>query len=72
MSRRQVELEVKVNAVRESLRLVNVAAVARKHGVTPRVLYQWFHKLWEGLPQLMANAKPGPKAQVKPASSPPF
>ncbi len=72
MPRREIELDVKVAAMRESLRLTNVVDTARKHGFSKQAMYNWYHKVLEALPDILADDKPGRKPKSKAESSPPF
>lgn len=72
MSNRIIPIEIKVQAMEESLRLVNVEAVAARHGVSPDSMYYWLNKkLKPKLPEILANEKPGPKPQTNPAQEEP-
>jgi len=72
MPRRKVKLDVKVTAMRESLRLVNVADVVNKHGLSKQAVYNWYREVLEALPDILADNKPGRKSASKGKSSPPF
>jgi hypothetical protein len=72
MPRRKIELDVKVAAMRESLRLTNVADTAHKHHLSEQSLYNWYHKVLEALPDILVDDKPGPKPKSKAESAPPF
>jgi hypothetical protein len=72
MPRRKVELDVKVAAMRESLRLVNLKDVISKYQVSLPALYNWYHEVIEALPDILADEKPGRKSQAKAESAPPF
>ena len=72
MPRRKVKLDVKVAAMRESLRLVNVADVVDKHGLSKQAVYNWYREVLEALPDILADNKPGRKPASKAKSSPPF
>jgi hypothetical protein len=72
MPRRKVELDVKVAVMRESLRLINVADAAHKHQLTEQAVYNWYNKILEALPDILADEKPGPKPKAKSEATPPF
>lgn len=72
MPRRKVKLDVKVAALRESLRLVNVADTVEKHGLSKQALYNWYREVLEALPDILADDKPGRKAKSAADSAPPF
>ena len=63
MPRRKVNLDVKVAALRESLRLANVADIVEKHGLSKQALYNWYRKVLEALPDILADDKPGRKSE---------
>jgi len=80
MPRRKIELETKVKVMHEILHLADVKDVARKYGVSERVVFTWYQRILEALPDILINEKPGrePKASAEsegtlPSSStPPF
>jgi len=72
MPRRKVKLNVKVAAMRESLRLVNVADVVDKHGLSKQALYNWYREVLAALPDILADDKPGRKPRSTADSAPPF
>lgn len=72
MPRRKVKLDVKVAAMRESLRLVNLKDVISKYQVSQPALYNWYHEVIEALPDILADEKPGRKPPPKAESAPPF
>ncbi len=72
MPRRKVKLDVKVAALRESLRLVNVADIVEKHGLSKQALYNWYREVLEALPDILADEKPGRKSKSEADSNPPF
>jgi transposase-like protein len=72
MPRRKVKLDAKVAAMRESLRLMNVEDVARKHKLSKPALYKWYHEILAALPDILADEKPGRKPTSRPESAPPF
>lgn len=63
MPRRKVKLDVKVAALRDSLRLVNVADIVEKHGLSKQALYNWYREVLEALPDILADEKPGRKSK---------
>jgi transposase-like protein len=67
-------LNAKVAAMRESLRLMNVEDIARKHKFSKPALYKWYHEVLEALPDILADEKPGrkPKPKSKADAAPPF
>ena len=72
MPRRKVKLDVKIAAMRESLRLVNVADVVDKHGLSKQAVYNWYREVLEALPDILVDNKPGRKSASRAKSSPPF
>ena len=72
MPRRKVKLDVKIAAMRESLRLANVADVVDKHGLSKQVLYNWYREVLDALPDILADDKPGRKPKSKAETAPPF
>jgi hypothetical protein len=72
MPRRKVKLDVKVAAMRKSLRLTNVADIVQEHGLSKQALYNWYDKVLEALPDILTNDKPGRKPLSKADSAPPF
>jgi transposase-like protein len=78
MPRRKIKLDDKITAMREALRLVDAADIARKHKLSRSALYKWYREVLEALPVILINDKPGrrPLAASKPAaeikSAPPF
>ncbi|HDQ74116.1 MAG TPA: hypothetical protein ENN19_18785 [Chloroflexi bacterium] len=71
MPRRKVELEVKVEVMRECLHMADVENISRKHGVSERAAYNWYTRVLEALPDILADDKPGrkPKAESAPPRS---
>jgi len=63
MPRRIVDLDTKVQTMRECLHLSGVEAVTHKYAVSERVAYQWFEQILERLPEILSESKPGPKTQ---------
>lgn len=72
MPRRKNELEVKVEVMRECLRMAEVENIARKYGISERAAYNWYRKVLEGLPNILVDDKPGRKPKQKAKSAPPF
>jgi len=72
MSRRTIKLDVKVDVMRDSLRLMGLEDVLRKYGVSRRSAYNWYREILEALPDILADAKPGRKPKSKADSAPPF
>jgi hypothetical protein len=72
MPRRKVELDVKVKVMRESLHMADVENISRKYGVSERAAFNWYNRVLEALPDILANDKPGPKPKLNIESSPPF
>jgi hypothetical protein len=71
MARRKIDLATKVQAMRESLHLENVTAIAHKYQVSERIAYTWFAQILEHLPESLQAAKPGPKRQAADVEVPP-
>ena len=72
MARRKVKLDTKVAAMRESLCLANVGEIIRKRRLSKQSLYNWYERVLEALPDILADDKPGRKPKGKSESSPPF
>ena len=72
MPRRKVKLDTKVAAMRESLRLANVAAIIYKRRLSKQSLYNWYQRVLEALPDILADNRPGRKSKTKSESPPPF
>lgn len=72
MPRRKIKLAVKVRVMRESLRLMGVAEISRKYGVSERSAFNWYHDVVEALPNILADEKPGRKPKSKADAAPPF
>jgi hypothetical protein len=72
MSRRTIKLDVKVDVMRDSLRLMGLEDVLRKYGVSRRSAYNWYREILEALPDILADDKPGRKPKSKADSVPPF
>ena len=71
MPRRKVKLDTKVAAMRESLRLANVAAIIHKRRLSKQSLYNWYQRVLEALPDILDD-RPGRKSKTKSESPPPF
>lgn len=72
MPRRKVKLTTKVKVMRENLRLTDTKAIPRKYGVSERAAYNWYQRVLEHLPDILADDKPGRKPTTKVKSAPPF
>jgi len=72
MSRRKIKLNTKIAAMRASLRLTNVAEIIRKRRLSKQSLYNWYQRVLEALPDILADEPPGPKHKDKVESAPPF
>jgi len=72
MPRRKIELDIKVETMRECLRLVDVAAIVRKHGVSKQAAYNWYQRVLEALPDLLVDKTPGRKPAAEKPTPPPL
>jgi len=72
MPRRKIKLDVKVRVMRERLRLTGVEDIPRQYGVSERSAFNWYRKVLEALPEILADDKPGRKAKAQADSAPPF
>jgi len=72
MPRRKVKLVTKVKVMRENLRLTDAKDIPRKYGVSERAVYNWYQRVLEALPDILADESPGPKPTAKSESPPPF
>lgn len=70
MGNRIRSITEKVEPVLAVLDQINVDESARKVGVPPSTLRYDLDKLKAGLPELLSNQKPGPKAEVKRTAEP--
>lgn len=70
MPRRRIELDVKIKVMREHLRLINVEDISDEYGISRRSAYNWYDRIIEALPDILAEDKPGRKP--KPTPAPPF
>jgi hypothetical protein len=68
MANRKVKLDVKVQAMRECLRLENAQSVMRKYGLSERSAFRWFEEILEQLPEILQPEKTGPKPQSHPCA----
>jgi hypothetical protein len=72
MARRKIKLITKVKIMRENLRLLDAKAISRKYGVSERAAYNWYQRVLEALPDILADVSPGPKSKDQGKSEPPF
>jgi transposase-like protein len=72
MPRRKIELDVKVEVMRECLHMGDVESISREYGVSERSAYNWYKRVLEALPNILADGKPGRKPKLKAESAPPF
>ncbi len=72
MPRRKVKLDTKVAAMRETLRLANVTEIIHKRRLSKQSVYNWYERVLDALPDILAGDKPGRKSKAKSESSPPF
>ncbi len=72
MPRRKVNLDTKVAAMRETLQLANVTEIIRKRRLSKQSMYNWYQRVLDALPDILADDKPGRKSKAKSESSPPF
>ena len=72
MPRRKIKLNTKVAAMRASLRLTNVAAVIRNERLSKQSLYNWYQRVLDALPDILADEPSGPKSKDKTKPIPPF
>jgi hypothetical protein len=71
MANRKIQLDIKVQAMRECLRLQNVEATMRKHQLSQRSAFRWFDQILERLPEILKETKPGPKRETPRTMAPP-
>jgi transposase-like protein len=64
MPRRKIELEIKVEMMRECLHMADVENIARKYDVSERSAYNWYTRVLEALPDILANDRPGRKRKA--------
>ena len=72
MARRKIKLVTKVKIMRENLRLLDAKAISRKYGVSERTAYNWYQRVLDALPDILADVSPGPKPNDQDKSVPPF
>jgi hypothetical protein len=72
MARKALDTNSKVEAMRQCLCLRDVDEVMSEYGFSKRSAYNWFNRILERLPEILENDKPGPKAEPKQESAPPF
>jgi hypothetical protein len=72
MPRRKIKLDVKVRIMRKCLRLTGVEDIPRQYGVSERSAFNWYRKVLEALPAILADDKPGRKSKSQADSAPPF
>src|SRR5712691_5443489 len=72
MANRKIQLDVKVQAMRECLRLENVEATMRKHQLSERSAFRWFEQILDRLPEILTEAKAGRKSQSPDRLAPPI
>lgn len=72
MPRRKIKPGVKVAAMRESLRLMNLDEVMGKYHISKPAMYNWYHEVLDALPEILVDEKPGRKPKPKAESAPPF
>lgn len=70
MPKRKINLDVKVQAMRECLQLADVESVMRKYHLSERSAYNWFGQILERLPEILQDAKPGPKTPPRTMAPP--
>ncbi len=63
MPRRKIKLKTKVEVMREVLHVVGVKDVLGKHGVSERAVFNWYKRVLEALPDILADEMPGRKAR---------
>jgi hypothetical protein len=71
MPKRKINLDVKVQAMRECLHLVEAESVMHKYHLSKRSAYNWFDQILERLPEILQDAKPGPKRPSRLPKAPP-
>lgn len=69
MANRKRSIEEKVQSVQVAQGQINIEAAAREAGVPPSTLRYDLTKVRQALPDVLANRKPGPKPQNKPAET---
>lgn len=68
MPRRKVKLDTKVQVMREVLHVARVKDVLDKHGVSERAVFNWYKRVLEALPNILADETPGRKSKPEPQS----
>ena len=63
MPKRKINLDVKVQVMLECLHLQDVEAATEKYDLSERSLFVWFSRIKEQLPEILQEAKPGPKEE---------
>jgi hypothetical protein len=71
MPKRKINLDVKVQAMRECLQLAEVESVMHKYHLSKRSAYNWFDQILERLPEILQDAKPGPRPPRRSSTAPP-
>jgi hypothetical protein len=72
MPRRKIDLDIKVEFMRESLHLVDLKTLLRKYDISERTAYNWYREVLDALPGILADEQPGRRSQDKAESSPLF
>jgi hypothetical protein len=52
--------------------MADVEDISRKYGISERAAYNWYARVLEALPDILADDKPGRKRKPKVESAPPF
>ena len=71
MPKRKIDLDVKGQAMLESLHLQDVEAVSAKYDLAESSLYRWVDKIKAQWPEILQEAKPGPAGAPAAAVAPP-
>ena len=71
MANRKIPLDVKVQVMRECLRLEQVEATVHTHRLSERSALRWFEQILERRPEILTETKPGPKSQRAESMAPP-
>jgi len=61
MANKRIDLDKKVAAMQECIRLAHVKEVMDKYGFSERSAWYWYRRIIEQLPELLEKAKSGPK-----------
>lgn len=72
MPRRKIDLDTKVEFMREGLHLVDLKALLDKYDISERTAYNWYREVLDALPDILANETPGRKSPSKAEPAPPF